>query len=114
MLGMFRMNATNTPKIAKVLQRYNLREMPEAHIYLKINNRIEDFTTPYSSPTDFLPYLIEEIEINPDDISDFKINYHKKFIRNYLQANPDIKFNEKEFWLIREACIEALQETGGG
>ena len=31
MLGIFMMNAKNTPKIKSVLEKYNLLEMPEAH-----------------------------------------------------------------------------------
>lgn len=109
MLGIFKMNSQNTPKIAAVLQNYRLKEMPEAHNYLKLENEIHDFTTRNSKPEDFIHDLVEEIEIQPDQITDFKVDYHKKFLRNYLQQNPKINYSPAELWQIREECIVALQ-----
>lgn len=109
MLGIFKMNATNTPKISAVLQKYHLKEMPEAHNYLKINDQIRDFTNTDSSPQNFIPDLLQEIEIQPDQITDFKIDYHQKFLEKYLRRNPQINYSLSAFWKIREECIAALQ-----
>ena len=65
MLGIFKMNAQNTPKIATVLQNYHLNEMPEGHNYLQIDTEILDCTRRHSSPEDFVNDLVEEIEIQP-------------------------------------------------
>lgn len=108
-LGIFKMNSTNTPKISKVLEKYNLKEIPEAHNYLKINNQIHDYTRRNSKPEDFVNDLIEEIEISPSQITTFKIEYHQKFIEKYLKDNPAIPYSAEQFWQIREECILALQ-----
>jgi hypothetical protein len=109
MLGIFKMNAVNTPKIAAVLQKYHLNEIPEAHNYLKFKNKIKDFTTKNSEPEDFVNDLVEEIEIQTNQISHFKVKYHTNFLENYLLNNPQIKYSPSEFWQIREECIAALQ-----
>ena len=110
MLGIFKMNSTNMPKISTVLYKYNLQEMPEAHNYLKYQNEIIDCTRKNSSAADFIDDLEEEIEIHPSQITDFKIQYHQKFLTNYLQENPQISYSTQEFWKIREECIAALQQ----
>jgi len=110
MLGIFKMNSINTPKISSVLDKYKLQEMPEAHNYLKYQNEIIDCTRKNSSAADFINDLIEEVEIQPSQITDFKIQYHQKFLTNYLQENPQIPYSIDEFWKIREECITALQQ----
>lgn len=110
MLGIFKMTATNTPKIASVLKEYSLKEIPEAHNYLKINDRIFDFTRRNSKPEDFVDDLLEEIQIQPEQITDFKVGFHKNFIQQYLKENPQISYTLEEFWRIREECIAALQQ----
>ena len=110
MLGIFKMNAQNTPKINFVLQKYNLLEIPEAHNYLKINYEVHDFTNRNSSPENFLFHLVEEIEIHPDQITSFKVEYHKNFLKKYLENNLQINFTPDQFWEIREECITVLQK----
>lgn len=109
MLGIFKMNAANTPKISVILQKYALQEIPEAHNYLKIEKQIIDCTRRNSRPEDFANDLVEEIEIQPGQITHFKIEYHKEFLRNYLKKNPQITYSPEKFWQIREECIAALQ-----
>ena len=110
MLGIFKMNGSNTRKITPILEKYSLKEIPEAHNYLKIENQIFDFTRKNSKPQDFINDLIEEIEIQPEQIIDFKIKYHKNFLKKYLKENPQIPYNLDEFWKIREECIAELQK----
>lgn len=110
MLGIFKMNSTNTPRISPVLNKYNLHEIPEAHNYLKYQNEIIDCTRKNFGAADFINDLAEEIEIQPSQITDFKVQYHQKFLENYLQENPHIPYSLHEFWKIREECIAALQQ----
>ena len=110
MLGIFRMNQFNTPKISNVLEKYKVKEMPEAHNYLKFQNEILDCTRKNSSSEDFIDDLLLEIEIQTSQITDFKIQYHQKFLANYLQENPQIPYSLSEFWEIREECIATLQQ----
>lgn len=107
-LGMFRMNGENTPKIKSVLHNYNLEYIPEAHNYLKFKNQILDFTKKNSSENDFINVLLEEIEIEPHQINQFKIEFHRNYLKNWLAQNPHIPYSLDELWKIREECIKAL------
>ena len=109
MLGIFNMNSQNSTKISKVLDKYNLTEMPEAHNYLKVGENYLDFTRKNSTPEDFLKDLVQEIEIQSDQTIEFKTNYHQTYLKQYLQEHPEINFAFSEFWQIREECIAALQ-----
>lgn len=108
MLGILKMNAFNTPKIRPILEKYKLPEIPEAHNYLKFKDQIGDFTFQNSQPENFIEDLIQEIEIQPDQITTFKVEYHQNFLRNYLRNRPEIKLSLNEIWKIREDCIAAL------
>lgn len=107
-LGIFRMNGNNTPKIKSVLGTYNLDYILEAHNYLKFKNQILDFTKKNSSEIDFIDDLLEETEIQPYQINQFKIGFHKNYLKNWLLQNPEIPYSLDELWKIRELCIQAL------
>lgn len=107
-LGIFKMNGNNTPKIKSVLETYNLDYIPEAHNYLKFKNQILDFTKKNSSENDFIDDLLQEIEIEPHQINQFKIEFHKNYLSNWLAKNPQIQYSLEELWQVREQCIEAL------
>ena len=79
MVGIFKMNRHNTPAVAGTLVQYRLDYIPEAHCYLRYNGAIFDYTFS-SSQLDFAGELLEEQEIEPKQIADWKIAYHKAFI----------------------------------
>jgi hypothetical protein len=110
-LGLFKMNAENTPTISSILQKNKLTYLPEAHIYLKFNSCIYDYTTIHSKPTDFVNDLMEELILQPNQISDFKVSYHKRQLIHWLENNPHIKYTLNDVWAIREQCIQKLSET---
>ncbi len=113
-LGIFRMNGNNTPKIKSVLetlrepQSDKLEYIPEAHNYLKFKNQILDFTKKNSSENDFINDLLEETEIQPHQINQFKIEFHKNYLKKWLSEHPEIPYSLDELWNIRELCIQAL------
>ncbi len=107
-IGLFKMNSINTPVIAQTLAKYELDYLPEAHCYLKHNDKILDFTKPSSQASDFNNDLLEEISIIPDQITTFKVNYHKKYLANWLTENKMITLSLDEIWTIREQCIQDL------
>jgi hypothetical protein len=108
-LGIFKMNRKNTPEVAATLNKYGLGYIPEAHNYLKVGDRIIDCMKANSNDN-FAKDLLCEIEIKPDQISDFKINYHKSYLRSWLLQNPDVRFSFNEIWEIREKCITDLAQ----
>lgn len=107
-MGMYKMNGANTPKIAGILNKYKLDYIPEAHVYLKYEEDIIDCTNSTSSPEDFTDDLLEETIITPGQVSEYKVGYHKAYLQNWLSANPQIPFTTSEIWDIREECIKAL------
>lgn len=110
-VGLFKMNKKNTPQVSSTLQKYNLEYIPEAHCYLKFEDKIIDLTKLNSKPTDFLDELIEEIEILPEQITDFKVNYHKNYLASWLDKNKQINLSLNELWEIREECIQKLSDN---
>jgi hypothetical protein len=101
------MNATNTPQVAQKLAHYRLDYLPEAHCYLKHQGQIYDFTKTKSLRIDFDNDLLEAIEIEPQQVGQYKIDFHRTFLENWLKNNPQISFSKDALWLIREQCIKA-------
>ncbi|MFD2744206.1 MULTISPECIES: hypothetical protein [Sphingobacterium] len=108
MMGIFKMQASNTPAIAKTLAAYGLDLIPEAHMYLKYGENYYDFTRVNSSSQDFLEELLFEIAMPPANIGQQKVALHQAFLAQWLQDNPQIKLTTTEIWQIREQCIQDL------
>ena len=103
------MNEVNTPKLGDLLSRNNIEYIPEAHCYLKINQIAVDATTPASLYDKIKQDIIEEIEIIPNQVSDFKVEYHKAFLKKWItETNQNNTF--EEIWEIREQCISKLSQ----
>ena len=105
-IGIYKMNEQNT-KIGSILSDNNMDYIPEAHCYLSIDNQYVDVTTKDSDFEKLKNDILEEIEIEPFQVVDFKVNYHKEFIKKWLIEN-NIKFTFDEIWEIREQCIKSL------
>lgn len=110
-VGLFQMNKINTPEISETLDKYQLEFIPEAHCYLKFEDQIIDLTKINSNPTDFLDDLIEEIEISPEQITDYKVNYHKNYLVTWLDKNEQVSYSLNDIWKIREQCIQDLADN---
>lgn len=107
-LSIVKMDSNNTPEISKTLMKYNLDYIPEAHNYLKFQVTIFDFTKPDFTLTNSTENILAEIEISPNQITDYKVAYHKKYLEKWLEENPQINFSIEELWEIRENCIMDL------
>jgi len=108
-IGIYRMTELNTPKIGTVLSKNSMEFIPEAHCYLKINGKRTDLTTRKSDFKKIEKDLIQEKEIEPKHVAEFKVDYHKKFIENWLkETNSACEF--EQVWQLREACIKNLTE----
>jgi thiol-disulfide isomerase/thioredoxin len=110
-VGLFKMNKKNTPAISETLNKNQLEFIPEAHCYLKFEDQIIDLTKINSDPTDFLDDLIEEIEILPEQITDYKVNYHKNYLLTWLDKNEQVSYSLNDIWKIREQCIQDLADN---
>ncbi|WP_297868252.1 hypothetical protein [uncultured Flavobacterium sp.] len=108
-IGIFKMNEVNTPKLGDLLSRNNIEYIPEAHCYLKINQIPVDATTLDSFYDKIKHDILIEIEIIPNQVSDFKVEYHKSFLKKWItETNQNNTF--EEIWEIREQCISKLSE----
>lgn len=107
-LGMYKMNKKNTPAIGDTLEKHGFDYIPEAHCYLKINNRRLDITSIHADMENIEGDILEEIEITPEQVSDFKVEYHKKYLERWL-VDLNIPMTIHEVWAIREECIRALE-----
>lgn len=108
-IGIYKMNLSNTPRIGTELIDNSIDFIPEAHCYLKINGKRTDLTTKKIDFRKIEQDIIQEKEIEPEQVSEYKINYHKKFIQNWLKEN-NTKLEFDKIWEIREKCIENLTE----
>lgn len=111
-MGIFRMNAQNTPRVAATLAAYNLDYIPEAHNYLLAEGVRVDCTHVHSRPEDFMADLLEESMILPEQITIHKIQYHRNYLQQWLQAHPEISYTLDALWSIREQCIKDLSQKG--
>lgn len=110
MVGMLKMHKTNTPQVAPILAAAHLDYIPEAHCYLKIEDQRIDFTKEDFNPLAMVGDLIEEIEIAPEQITDFKNKYHQNHLKTWLQSQPQIQHSFDALWNIREQCIQAISD----
>ena|SRR5690554_1308802 len=108
-LGMFKMNSQNNPKLKRILERENLEYIPEAHCYLSVNNLKLDLTNTNSNFSNIENDIITEIEIKPEQVNQYKVDYHKKFLTDWLE-NENSKLTFEALWKIREECIKQLEE----
>lgn len=109
-IGLLKMNAANTPAVAATLSGAKLEYMPEAHCYLRINGAITDVMKASSTPDDFINDLLEETSVEPEQVADYKVEYHRRFLERWLRENPEISYTLEELWSIREQCIRDLHD----
>jgi hypothetical protein len=103
------MNEENTSKIFPLLSENQINYIPEAHCYLKVDGIPLDITTSESFYTKIKNDILEEIEIEPIQVANYKVNYHKDFLKKWIiETNQNKNFNE--IWTIREKCIQKLSE----
>ena len=109
MLGIFKMSGENTGgKVSDTLARAELDYLPEAHNYLRWEGKIVDVTWASLKEPQFSRVLMDELEILPEQITDFKVIYHKAFLERWLWNNPEVWLSLDELWIVREECIRDL------
>jgi hypothetical protein len=109
-LAMYKMSEANTGPMGGILSENGLDHVPEAHCYLKINGKRVDLTNPKASIGKIEDAILEELEIEPNQVGDFKLEYHQQFLKRWIMEN-NIEMDFEKVWRIREACIAALSKT---
>jgi len=109
MLGIYEMDARNTPGIRQVLEEHKLPCIPEAHCYLVHRGRRIDVTRNLDDqePEPISAFLVEE-EITTEQIGEYKRRWHQAFMRQWLHQRNLLDSDADQLWRIREECIAAL------
>ncbi len=108
-IGIYRMTALNTPIFGTILNSNSIEYIPEAHCYLKIKGKRIDLTSSKSGFEKIEKDIIQEKTISPSQVAKYKVEYHKSFLKNWLQET-NIEMALEQIWRIREKCIENLTE----
>jgi|GEM_PF-209538 len=107
MLGIFKMDGRTTIAVESILKKHGLTYIPEAHNYLKVNGDILDFTGLPMSKNELADKLLTEIEITPDQITEYKVGYHRDYLARWL-VDEGLPYSLDEIWQIREECIKEI------
>jgi len=110
-LGIYAMHERNTPGVGRILEKYGLSFLPEAHCYLTYTKSRVDITRSGVESNESIAQFLHEETITPAQIGEYKVELHQRFLRVWL-------VNEKraggrmfeEIWKIREECIAALAQ----
>jgi catechol 2,3-dioxygenase-like lactoylglutathione lyase family enzyme len=108
-LGMYKMNQHNTPKIGTTLTDHGMDYIPEAHCYLKLNDTRFDLTLGNNHFEIPEKDILKEIVIAPEDVTSFKVAYHQTFLKIWMAEN-NILQDFATLWSVREMCIQKLSE----
>lgn len=109
-LGVFKMDANYSNAVGEILAKYHLPYIPEAHNYLMLEGTRYDYTNTTSSPKDFEDKLITEQNITPNQITDYKVQFHKEVLQKWIEEE-NLPYSLAEIWAIREKCIAALSNN---
>jgi hypothetical protein len=109
-LGIYEMAEQNTPGVGAVLRKYDLVSLPEAHCYLRAAGRRIDVTRSLDqAPSAAISRFLHEENIEPSQITDYKIALHKQFLSKWIAANSGPSGRSlADLWKIREECIDNL------
>ena len=111
-IGIYRMNARNTPGVGKVLESYGLDSLPEAHCFLRSGKMRVDVTRMTKrEPSEKISHFIHEEDISPDQIREYKSALHRRFLAQWIEETATgNKYELDGLWRIREECIASLAE----
>jgi hypothetical protein len=109
-LGIYEMNERNTPGVGSVLQAHGLESIPEAHCYVRVGDKRIDVTRQRArSDAEPISNFLYEEEIDPSQITIYKIGVHKSFLDQWITATASLGgLTLTSIWAIREECIAAL------
>jgi len=107
-LCIYEMSERNTPRVGKVLSRYGLSCIPEAHCYLRYGGERIDVTGVPAGAEPIEEFLCEE-PIAVGQIGVYKNDLHKRFLSEWITRTEVVHGRSlEEVWRIREECIAAL------
>ena len=108
-LAIFKMNSQNIAKLSPVLDKHQVAFIPEAHCYLQVNDTFLDITNANSNFLKIEQDIIETQFIEPHQVVDYKVEYHKRFLKSWLESTLS-QYSFEDFWSIRDQCITTLSQ----
>jgi hypothetical protein len=107
-LGIYEMSERNTPGVGRVLNKYGLSYIPEAHCYLCYRGQRIDLTGVPPGAEPIMHFLHEE-PITINQIGTYKNDLHKRFLAEWLLGHAALRDHGVEYvWRIRDECIAVL------
>ena len=107
-VAIYEMGEENTPGVGKVLSRYGLTAIPEAHCFLRFEGERLDITGVSAGAAPIDRFLHEE-PITVEQIGAYKMELHKRVLGEWVARGPH-RLTAEEAWRIREECIAALSD----
>ncbi|WP_075344156.1 hypothetical protein [Tenacibaculum agarivorans] len=108
-LGIYKMNSDNTA-IGDTLINAGVAYIPEAHCYLKINGTRLDITSENTAFDTIKKDILLEKVIVPNQVSEFKVIFHKQFIKDWIKKEKS-NMSFADIWTLREKCITYLSQN---
>lgn len=105
-LGIYEMDAANTPGIGDVLARHGLASILEAHCYLVHEGERIDLTRGDDGWGEMR--FIHEETIRPEQIGEYKLVVYQRHLWEWALAHD---MSPGLAWSIREECIAALSRA---
>jgi len=110
-LGIYEMTENNTPGVGKVLEKYKLTCLPEAHCYLTYDGMRIDITRSGHAPGEPIDRFLYEETIEPEQVGAYKVEFHKRFLRDWVaKEGVASQRSWEELWQVREECIARLSQ----
>jgi hypothetical protein len=102
-VGIYLMHKNNTPGVGSVLDRNEFNSIPEAHCYLRYENRRIDLTRSEIVASEPINEFLVEVVVEAEKLPEFKQPFHYQYIvEKYGNKRA------KAIWVCREQCIVAL------
>lgn len=106
--GIYLMSTETNPKIAPLLEKYHLTQIPECHVYFRYKNERFDYTGLGFDIKKVEPFIVREQRMDPSQTIEWKVKIHQKYIEGWLNRKPEITYILDEIWAIREEIIAHL------
>jgi hypothetical protein len=104
-VGVYDMDADNTPGVGDVLAAAGVSSLPEAHCYLTVDHQRLDYTGLPRGRRSVFAALVQEHFPRPDDLFERKAAVHRQALAAWALKQG---WDQAAAWSLREACIAAL------
>lgn len=109
-LAIYNLTPQRFPELKDILQKFNIPYIPESHNFMVYNNIFLDITFPGDCKILLPSEVNQEEKILPEQIINYKIEVHKKYLEKWYKEN-DFNFSMEEFNEAHRQCVTKLGEV---